>query len=67
MHRNSFEPIRINILLTKIKLIVKNVTANTHYNPLLKTGVKCEASKERLGAALEHDTAMRWKTVSFAS
>ena len=57
-HQHSFD---------KIELIIKNVTENTHYNPNLNTEVKCDASSEGLRAALEQETALGWKTVSFAS
>ena len=32
---------------------VANATENTHFNPHLETGIKCDASRAGLGAALE--------------
>ena len=54
-------------LFDKIKLIIKNVTENTHNNPNVNTRVKCDESREGLRAALEQETAEGWKPVSFAS
>ena len=46
---------------------VANGTENTHYNPHLKTRIKCDASRFRLGAALEQRSPTGWHTVAFAS
>ena len=50
-----------------IKTIIANATENTHFNPTLESRVKCDASRQGLGAALEHLDSERWKTVAFAS
>ena len=50
-----------------IKNKVANATENTHYNPHLETRIKCDASRARLGAALEQRSPTGWNTVAFAS
>ena len=50
-----------------IKNKVANATENTHYNPLLKTRNKCDASRAGLGAALEQRSPTGWHTVAFLS
>ena len=42
-------------------------TENTHFNLTLETRVKCDASRQSLGAALEQLDSEEWKTVAFAS
>ena len=39
---------------------------NTHYNPHLKTLIKCDASRAGLGAAVEQLSPSGWHTVAFA-
>ena len=51
----------------KIKTTIANATENTHFNPTLETRVKCDASCQGLGAALEQLDCEGWKTVAFAS
>ena len=36
-----------------IKTVIANATENTHFNPTLETRIKCDASPQGLGAALE--------------
>ena len=50
-----------------IKTTIANATENTHFNPTLETRVKCDASRQGLGAALEQLDSEGWKTVAFAS
>ena len=57
-HETQFQSIKNN---------VANATQKTHYNPLLETRIKCDASRAGLGAALEHRSPTGWHTVAFAS
>ena len=50
-----------------IKEKIANSTENSHYNPKLDVRVKCDASRSRLGAALEQNTSECWKSIAFAS
>ena len=50
-----------------IKTVIANATENTHFNPTLETRVKCDASRQGLGAALKQLDCEGWKTVAFAS
>ena len=50
-----------------IKTVIANATENTHFNPTLETRIKCDASRQGLGAALEQLDCEGWKTVAFAS
>ena len=50
-----------------IKTTIANATENTHFNPTLETRIKCDASRQGLGAALEQLDCEGWKTVAFAS
>ena len=50
-----------------IKTVIANATENTLFNPTLETRIKCDASREGLGAALEQLDFEGWKTVAFAS
>ena len=50
-----------------IKTVIANATENTHFNPPLETRIKCDASRQGLGAALEQLDCEGWKTVAFAS
>ena len=50
-----------------IKTVIANATENTHFNPTLETRIKCDASRQGLGAALEQLDCDGWKTVAFAS
>ena len=50
-----------------IKTTIANATENTHFNPTLETRVKCDASRQGLGAALEQLHCEGWTTVAFAS
>ena len=50
-----------------IKTVIANATGNTHFNPALETRIKCDASRQGLGAALEQLDCEGWKTVAFAS
>ena len=50
-----------------IKTVIANATENTHFNPTLETRVKCDASRQGLGAALEQLDCEVWRTVAFAS
>ena len=47
--------------------LVAKITQNYHYNPNLKTRLKCDASKSGLGACLEQETADGWVPIAFAS
>ena len=51
----------------EIKNRIANATANSHYNPQLKTRVKCDASRTGLGATLEQLTVDGRKPIVFAS
>ena len=42
----------------------RNATENTHFNPTLEMRIKCDASRQGLGAQLNCEG---WKTVAFAS
>ena len=57
-HENCFQ---------EIKTRIANATAICHYNPQLKTRVKCDASRSGLGAVLEQLTVDGWKSNAFAS
>ena len=50
-----------------IKTVIANARENTHFNPTLETRIKCDASRQGLGAALEQLDCEGWKTVAFAS
>ena len=50
-----------------IKTTIANATENTHFNLTLETRVKCDASRQGLGAALEQLDCEGWKTVASAS
>ena len=50
-----------------IKNKVANATENTHYNPHLETRIKCDASRDGIGAALEQRSPTGWHTVVSAS
>ena len=50
-----------------IKTVIANATENTHFNPTLETRIKCDASRQGLGAALEQLDCDSWKTIAFAS
>ena len=50
-----------------IKEKIANSTENSHYNPKLDVRVKCDASRSRLGAALEQNTSDGWKPIAFTS
>ena len=50
-----------------IKTVIANATENTHFNPTLETRIKCNASRQSLGAALEQLDCDGRKTVAFAS
>ena len=50
-----------------IKTVIANATEDTHFNPTLETRIKCVASRQGLGAALEQLDCEGWKTVAFAS
>ena len=50
-----------------IKTFIANATESTHFNPTLETRIKCDASRQGLGAALEQLDCEGWKTVAFAS
>ena len=50
-----------------IETTIARATENTHFNPTLQTRVKCDASRQGLGAALEQLDCEGWKTVVFAS
>ena len=39
--------------LAYIKTVIANATEKTHFNPTLETRIKCDASRQGLGAALE--------------
>ena len=43
------------------------IVENSQYNPSLDTRVKCDASREGLGAALEQQTPYGWETIAYAS
>ena len=58
IHRKHFE---------YTKTVIANATENTHFNPNLETRIKCDASRQGLGAALEQLDCDGWKTVAFAS
>ena len=50
-----------------IKNKVASATENTHYNPLLETWIKCDASRAGSRALLEQRSLTVWHTVAFAS
>ena len=50
-----------------IKTVIANATENNHFNPTLETRIKCDASRQGLGAALERLDCEGWKTIAFAS
>ena len=50
-----------------IKTVIANATENTHFNPTLETRIKCDASRQGLGAAREQLDCEGWKTIAFAS
>ena len=50
-----------------IETVIANATENTHFNPTLDTQIKCVASRQGLGAALEQLDCEGWKKVAFAS
>ena len=50
-----------------IKTVIANATENTHFNPTLETRIKCNASQQGLGAALEQVDCEGWKTVAFVN
>ena len=50
-----------------IKTTIANATENTQFNPTFETRVKCNASRQGLGSALEQLDCEGWKTVAFAS
>ena len=50
-----------------IKEQITETTENKHFNPELVTRIKCDASRKRLGCALEQRTPNGWHTVAFAS
>ena len=49
------------------KTVITSATENTHFNPTLETRIKCDESRQGLGAALELLDCDGWKTVAFAS
>ena len=49
--------------MTAVSLIVKN----SHYNPSPETRLKCDASRERLGADLEQPTPYGWEKIAYPS
>ena len=51
----------------KTNTAVSLVVENSHYNPSLEKKVKCDASREGLGAALEQQTPYGWETIAYAS
>ena len=57
----------INSILNTSKTVIANATENTHFNPTPETRIKCDASRQGLGAALEQLDCEGWKTVAFAS
>ena len=61
-HQTHFEHIK-----TTTKTTIANATENTHFNPTLETRIKCDASRQGLGAALESLDCEGWTTVAFAS
>ena len=50
-----------------IETAIANATENTHFNPTLETRIKCDESRQGLGAPLEQLDCDGWKTVAFAS
>ena len=50
-----------------IKNKFANVTEKRHYNPLLETRIKCDASRAGLGAALAQRSPTGWHKVASAS
>ena len=50
-----------------IKEKVAIATENTHFNYHLETRIICDASRARLGAALEQLSPTGWHTVAFSS
>ena len=50
-----------------IKTKIAETTENKHFNPDLKTRIKCDASRKGLCCALEQRTPNGWHTVAFAS
>ena len=47
------------------KTVIANATENTHFNPTLETRIKCDASRQGLGAALEQLDCERVENGSF--
>ena len=50
-----------------IKQKIAETTENKHFNPDLKTRIKCDASRKGLGSALEQRIPNGWHTVAFAT
>ena len=65
--KNLFGQIIYQRHFEHIKTVIANATENTHFNPTLETRIKCDASCQGLGAALEQLDCEGWKTVAFAS
>ena len=55
------------IAFENIKLHIKNITENTHYDSTRKTRVRTDASRSGLGAVLEQESNKRWETIAYAS
>ena len=55
------------IAFENLKLHIKNITENTHYDSTRKTSVRTDASRSRLGAVLEQESNKGWETIAYAS
>ena len=57
-HTNAFN---------QIKDKIKQITENRHFDTTKQTRVRCDASKNGLGACLEQKHGSTWETIAFAS
>ena len=53
------------IAFESIKLHIKNITENTHYDSTRKTRVRTDASRCGLGAVLEQESNKWWETIAY--
>ena len=55
------------IAFESIKLHIKNIRENTHYDSTRKTRVRTYATRSGLGAVREHESNKEWETIAHAS